>query len=54
MPKHPNSKEAEKYIRLLTEILEELKSYNGVVPPERAKILTKKVIKYKAKINGLK
>lgn len=45
--------EALMYIRLMNKIIDEVNKAEGVIEPERKKILTAKVIKYKKKIEEL-
>jgi len=45
--------EALMYIRLMNRIIDEVNKSEGVMEPERKKILTAKVIKYKKKIEEL-
>lgn len=47
------TQKAKKYLKFLTEIIVEIDSYKGHIPPERKLVLEKKVIKYKRHIQKL-
>jgi hypothetical protein len=47
------TKKAKRYIKFLTDIIAEIDSYKGHIPPERKLVLEKKVIKYKNHIQKL-
>lgn len=47
------TKKAKVYLKFLTDIIAEIDSYKGHIPPERKLVLEKKVIKYKNHIQKL-